>query len=166
MKSQAESLQFEHLTVREMTSQDLSQVVMIERNVHISPWARLSFEESLTKNYLCRIIENQEEIIAYSVLCPVVDELHILNVAVATQCQGAGLGHMLMQDVIGLAEQLGLRKIFLEVRASNSTAQSLYRKWQFEQISIRKRYYRLPDSNNANDREDAFVFLRQLPKQK
>lgn len=163
MKSQAQLLKFESLTTRDMTSQDLSQVVLIERNAHISPWARLSFEESLTKNYLCRVIENQNEVVAYSVLSSVADELHILNVVVAPQCQGAGLGHMLMDDVLLLAERNGLKKIFLEVRASNTTAQSLYRKWQFEQISIRKRYYRIPDAQNANDKEDAFIFLRQLP---
>jgi len=162
MKSQADLLRFESLKIRDMNSQDLAQVVMIERNAHISPWARLSFEESLTKKYCCRVIENQGEIIAYFVLCPVADELHILNVVVAPQCQGAGVGHILMQDIIDQALYLGLRKLFLEVRASNTVAQSLYQKWQFEQISIRKRYYCLPDSQNINDREDAFIFLRQL----
>jgi len=65
-----------------MTTPDLTQILAIERNAHVSPWARLSFEESLTKEYLCRIIQNDDEIVAYSVLCPVVDELHILNIAV------------------------------------------------------------------------------------
>ena len=156
------------IRLRDMQSKDLVPVLSIERNVHVSPWSRLSFEESLTKHevqeYCCRVIESAREVAGYTVVCPVVDELHILNIVVATQYQGFGLGHMLMQDIIEHAQAQSLRKIFLEVRASNEIAQSLYSKWQFEQISIRKRYYSMPSSTNSNDREDAMVFLRQLPK--
>jgi len=162
MKSLAESLNIESLILRDMVTADLTQVLAVERNAHISPWARLSFEESLTKEYVCRVIENDKEVIAYSVLCPIIDELHILNIAAASQCQGAGLGHMLIQDVIGVAKKRSLSKVFLEVRASNVIAQSLYEKWQFQRISIRKRYYSIPESNNTNEREDAFIYLLQI----
>jgi len=134
-------LERDFLDIRDMSSDDLEQVLIIERNAHISPWARLSFDESLTKNYSCRVIEDG---------------------AAAPQYQGIGLGHMLMQEIMDIAQSSGLKKVFLEVRASNDIAQSLYSKWQFNQIAIRKRYYSLVDSTNTNQREDALVFLRQL----
>jgi len=148
-----------------MTTHDLTEVLTIESNAHVSPWARLSFEESLTKEYLCRVIEELENnsVVAYLIVCSVADELHILNIAAAPQHQGVGLGHMLMQEIINITSQLKLRKIFLEVRASNEIAQNLYKKWQFEQIAIRKRYYSVNNSTNTNDREDALVFVRQQP---
>lgn len=172
------------LMVRDMESQDLAQVLTIERNVHISPWSRLSFEESLTmqesstnnqepsaknqepsaknKKYICRIIESDDDIIGYFVVCPIADELHILNIVIAPQYQGLGIGHFLMEKVVRLSIDNQSPKIFLEVRASNEIAQSLYLKWQFEQISIRKRYYSIPNSKNTNEREDAFIFMRHL----
>lgn len=152
------------LLVRDMKSSDLSQVVLIERHAQLSPWARLSFEESLTKEHICRVIEMSNDVVAYFVVCPVADELHILNVVTAPSCQGVGLGHLLMDNILNCAQNLSLRKIFLEVRASNYVAQSLYLKWQFEQIAIRKRYYSMPNTKNTNDREDALVYLRQLPR--
>lgn len=156
--------------LRDMLSEDLSEVLTIERAVHISPWSRLSFEESLTKHeareYSCRVVEFADEVVGYTVLCPVVDELHILNIVVASGYQGRGLSHLLMQDILEQAEVKGLKKIFLEVRASNEIAQSLYLKWQFEQIAIRKRYYSLPNSKNSNEREDALIFLRQISPSK
>jgi len=109
VKSHAETLNVDSLILRAMTTQDLTQIVAIECNAHVSPWARLSFEESLTKEYVCRVIENGGDVIAYSVLCPVADELHILNIAAALQCQGVGLGHMLIQDVIDIAQQHFMR---------------------------------------------------------
>ena len=146
-----------------MGTEDLNQVLSIERNAHVSPWSRLSFEESLTKEYLCRVVEHSNEVIGYSILCPVVDELHILNVVVAPQCQGAGIGHLLIQDLVTLANSLKLKKVFLEVRASNFIAQGLYEKWQFQRISIRKRYYSAPENSDTNEREDAFIYLLSLP---
>lgn len=153
------------LHVRDMLSDDLEQVLVIERHAHVSPWARLSFDESLTKQYICRVVENSQDnqILAYLIVCPVADELHILNIAAAPQFQGLGLGHVLMQEIVDLAMAQSLRKIFLEVRASNEVAQSLYVKWQFNQIALRKRYYSVVDATNTSQREDALVFVRQLP---
>lgn len=144
-----------------MRSEDLSQVLLMERNAHISPWARLSFEESLNRGDVCRVIEVNNEIIAYHVCSPVLDELHILNVVSAPSLQGVGLGHRLMQDILDAAQAAQLTKVFLEVRRSNEAAQSLYLKWQFKQIAIRKNYYRIPDQKSPA-REDALVFVRQF----
>jgi ribosomal-protein-alanine N-acetyltransferase len=153
------------LTVRDMRSEDLKQVLAIELNAQASPWGRLSFEESLTKQYQCRVIEMLLEddlpvIAAYHVVCQVVDELHVLNVVAATQFQGLGLGHMLMDDVLKIAKAASSNKIFLEVRSSNEVAKNLYLKWQFSQISLRKEYYR--PTSVGQPREDAFVFMRQI----
>jgi len=108
------------LNLRHMRSSDLSQVVQIESNAQVSPWGRISFEESLTKQHICRLI---------------------------------------MHDIVDIAAQQQLAKIFLEVRASNKVAQDLYLKWQFKQISLRKQYYRVGE---CGVREDAFVFMRKM----
>jgi len=158
-----------NLLLRDMRSDDLVQVLSIENNAQASPWSRLSFEESLTKQHRCRVIDaidarnKASKVIAYHVVCGILDELHILNVVAAPQFQGLGLGHMLMSDILSIAEEENLVKIFLEVRASNQVAQSLYLKWQFKQIAQRKKYYR-PTSRDGI-REDAFVFMRKIQGQ-
>ncbi len=151
----------DNLTLRNMASADLADVLSIERNAQVSPWSRLSFEESLTKEHVCRVVTHNNKVLAFHVVCAVVDELHILNVAVASHLQGIGLGHVLMQDIIETAESASAKKVFLEVRASNLAAQSLYAKWQFEQIALRKGYYR-SSQGIADQREDALVFARNL----
>jgi len=161
------------LIARDMTSDDLTQVMAIENNAQASPWGRLSFEESLTKSHFCRVLEvaakhehgsdsheevSLSQVVAYHVVCPILDELHILNVVAAPQYQGIGLGHRLMHDILEIAEHHQSQRIFLEVRASNERAQSLYLKWQFKQMGLRKAYYRPTLSNTS--REDALIFMR------
>jgi len=149
------------LWLRDMLSDDITPVVNLERNVQVSPWSRLSFEESLTKGSVCRVIEAQEQIVAYHVTSVAADELHILNLVVAKPQQGIGLGHRLMQDIMEQAKASGSQKVFLEVRESNLVAQGLYTKWQFRQIAIRKNYYRVPNDVGVSSRENALVYVRE-----
>lgn len=139
-----------------MGETDLQQVLKIEHNSQVIPWNRQSFEESLSKEHYCRVFEENKIMLAFHVVCPVLDELHILTLAVKPEYQGSGIGHALMHDIIDFSEIKKLKKIFLEVRASNLIAQNLYRKWQFKQIAIRKNYYR----TSSTQREDALVFVR------
>jgi len=154
-------ISLEDLSLRDMRSDDLASVLVIERNAQVSPWSRLSFEESLTKNYVCRVLMCNEKIAAFHVVSTVADELHILNVVVATHLQGIGLGHVLMRDIEQIAQSEKVKKIFLEVRASNQAAQGLYLKWQFKQIALRKGYYRSSEAK-LDQREDALVFARTV----
>ena len=78
------------------------------------------------------------------------DEAHIINIAVreAHRCQG--IGELLLIAVIDLAVKLKARMITLEVRASNVAAQSLYAKYGFTQVGLRRGYY-------TDDREDGVL---------
>ncbi|MBX2848412.1 MAG: ribosomal protein S18-alanine N-acetyltransferase [Acidiferrobacterales bacterium] len=142
---------------------DLGAVSAIERNAQASPWPRLSFEESLAKQYRTRVVvdtERDEKIIAYHVVSSVLDELHILNLVVRQEYQGQGIAHMLMDDIFSLVNGLSdVKKVFLEVRESNQKARKLYQQWQFKQIAIRKDYYR---NGPERGREDALVFVRLI----
>jgi len=161
LKTNRQTISGAQLVLRDMHTKDLNQVLLIERNAQISPWSRLSFEESLTKQNICRVLETNKEIIAYHVVCPIEDELHILNVVAAPQLQGLGLGHRLMHDILDIAKDQNLNRIFLEVRASNEVAMNLYAQWSFKQISIRKAYYRSSARTNGL-REDALIFMREV----
>lgn len=76
-----------------------------------------------------------------------VDEAHIVTIAVRTSRKNLGLGEWLLINIIELAEQLRARYVTLEVRVSNRTAQALYEKYGFTRAGIRKKYY----SDNGED---------------
>ncbi len=91
-----------------------------------------------------------EELIGYAGLAksPLVSQADIQTIAVSATHRGKGLGRALMNSLLAEARRSGLREIFLEVRADNPTAQSLYLSLGFEQIDLRKRYYQ-PDDIDA-----------------
>src|SRR3712207_4603992 len=78
------------------------------------------------------------------------DEAHITTIAVDPDYQGYGIGELLLLGLIDRAQQIGARWLTLEVRISNKVAQSLYEKYTFKEMGIRRRYY-------SDNNEDALV---------
>ena len=66
----------------------------------------------------------------------------IQTIAVAPAIRGIGLGRGLMHALITEARRRHVAEIFLEVRADNPIARALYESLGFEEIGIRRRYYR------------------------
>jgi ribosomal-protein-alanine N-acetyltransferase len=89
-------------------------------------------------------------IVGYAGLCAPVGAGHadIQTIAVSASARGQGLGRMLMQNLLEEAKQREVVEVFLEVRADNGVAQSLYSSLGFEGIAVRPRYYQ-PDNIDA-----------------
>jgi len=92
----------------------------------------------------------QRLIVGFSGLWMMADEAHVTNLAVRQQYRGQGLGELLLIASIDLAAELNASFMTLEVRASNLVAQSLYGKYGFMQMGVRRGYY-------LDNREDAII---------
>lgn len=79
-----------------------------------------------------------------------VEEAHIVSVAVREAERGKGLGELLLIGAMELAIARGCRAATLEVRVSNIPAISLYEKYGLMRVGLRKKYY-------TDNREDAHI---------
>ena len=93
---------------------------------------------------------NDQYILGFAGLWIMPDEAHITAIGVRNDYRHAGIGERLLIALIDLAAELNLEIMTLEVRASNKTAQALYRKYGFRVVGKRHHYY-------SNDGEDALV---------
>ena len=84
----------------------------------------------------------------------VVDEAHVINVAVAPQERRHGIGRALVAHLLDHARANGIVKLLLEVRASNVAAIKLYESAGFTKFNVRQRYY--------GDGEDAVEMMLPL----
>jgi ribosomal-protein-alanine N-acetyltransferase len=91
-----------------------------------------------------------KSIVGYAGLWLMTDEAHITTIAVDPDYQGYGIGELLLLGLIDRAQQIGARWLTLEVRITNKVAQSLYEKYTFKEMGIRRRYY-------SDNNEDALV---------
>ena len=82
------------------------------------------------------------------------DEAHITAIAVEEAWRGQGLGELLLIGAIETSMGRNSRVVTLEVRASNQTAISLYEKYSFKRVGVRKGYY-------TDNREDAAIMTTE-----
>lgn len=143
--------------IRKMTLDDLDGIMEIEVEAFPVPWPREAYEKELTGNELAYYVvaESEGEIVGYAGLWEVVGEGHITNVAVRKECRGQGISTLLMQALLNRMLELNFYGMTLEVRVSNVCARSLYEKFGFESVGVRKNYY----SDNG---EDAIVMWRVI----
>jgi [ribosomal protein S18]-alanine N-acetyltransferase len=147
------SAQFDTLPrLRPLRAADLDRVMEIEPAIYSHPWTRGNFEDSLKAGYSCWAIDSAGTLAGYGVLMTGVREAHLLNLSVATEWQGRGLGRHLLEQFIALARDSDAVQMFLEVRPSNVAARHLYADVGFREITVRRGYYPA-----ARGREDAIL---------
>jgi len=145
------------LVLRPMAQEDIETVVGIERAIHRFPWTPGNFGDALDNGYLCKVAELDGAIAGYVVMMPALDEVELLDIGIAAEYQGRGLGSELLLRMMELARSINLQRMFLEVRPSNVAALALYGKHGFREIGLRRGYYAAGD-----EREDAIVMERIL----
>jgi ribosomal-protein-alanine N-acetyltransferase len=150
-------LQLPDAHLRAMTQEDLEQVMDIEVSAYNYPWTRRIFSDCLRVGYQCRVAEVDGQLAGYGIMSTGAGEAHILNLCVARNFQGHGLGRKLLLHLLDRARELEVDTVFLEVRPSNTPAMRLYESLGFNRVGTRKDYYPAEDG-----REDAAILALTL----
>ena len=139
-----------------MNEADIDRFAEIDQKCFTVPWSRKAFEDEFKNSIAVYFAaRNDDECIGYAGFWNVSGEGDITNVAVVEEHRRSGVGSMLIEAVLERAKQLNIDIMTLEVRQSNYKAQGLYKKYGFEVIGTRKRYY-------SDNNEDALIMTKQL----
>ena len=133
--------------LRPMALADIPTVMEIDRASFPSPAPKQLFINELTDNQLAHYQvlvreEAGETIVGFAGFWLIADEVHISTIAVAPAERGRGRGEWLLLNLLRLACALDPLLVTLEVRRGNTVAQALYAKYRFEEVGVRRRYYR------------------------
>ena len=133
-------------------------VVAIEAQAYDHPWTRGNFMDSVRAGYQAQLLVAGSRLLGYFVAMKGVDEVHLLNLTVAPDCQGQGWGRVMLDALALWSRGQGAQWLWLEVRASNQRAQTIYTSHGYRRVGERKGYY--PDGQGK--REDAVVMSLKL----
>lgn len=141
-----------------MRLDELATVAAIDARAYRFPWSEKIFRDCLQAGYDGWVMrDNRDVLIGYALMSMAVGEAHVLNLCIAPERQGEGLGHALMVRLMAFARARGMHVILLEVRRSNQAAIALYHGLGFQRIGLRRCYY--PADGG---REDAFVLAYDI----
>jgi ribosomal-protein-alanine N-acetyltransferase len=133
------------VALRPMRRSDLDAVLAIEQRAFPQPWTRGFFEKELAMPQaacvVATLVGDAGTIVGYSVCWSILDERHLLNVAVHPDHRSLGVGRRLMDAVLEAGRASGGRVVYLEVRAGNVAARRLYKRLGFRELGVRRGYY-------------------------
>jgi [ribosomal protein S18]-alanine N-acetyltransferase len=163
------------IVIRRMSAEDLDQVIVLDCMSFSLPWPPSAYLHELN-NTGGRVWVAEQELetpLAYRSPFPIpvadfvrpageravvgvvvtwliVDEAHIATLAVHPELRRQGIARKLLCVALKDAAENGMLSALLEVRAGNVAAQDLYRKFGFEIVGHRPRYYQ-------DNQEDALL---------
>ncbi|MEO7102220.1 MAG: ribosomal protein S18-alanine N-acetyltransferase [Gemmatimonadaceae bacterium] len=143
--------------IREACATDLPAVMGIERVSFSDPWTLGMFAAHLAPQPGAQfmVAEQSGAIVGFAMSQAVMDESELLNLAVDPAARNLGVGAALLDAMMVRCMTAGAATMWLEVRASNTSARGLYESRGFVSAGLRKRYYESP-------REDAIVLRADL----
>ena len=141
-----------------MTPAHLDQVAALEEICFPEdPWSRRLLAEALENENTTSLLalSEDERVLGYLFFTTVLDEGGVDNIAVHPEARRQGIASALLDAFRRYGQKHGLVSLFLEVRASNQNAFSLYEKLGYREVGRRKNYYLAP-------KEDAIIMKLEL----
>lgn len=149
--------------IRHATVEDIPAMVALERDSpYAAHWPESSYQQMFAAQTPTRIAlvaddctKTNARICGFVIARIVGNDCELENIVVGRENQRRGLGSRLVQSLAVAAHKQQAARIFLEVRASNAAARSLYEKCGFSITGRRPSYYSDPV-------EDAVLYVLQL----
>jgi [ribosomal protein S18]-alanine N-acetyltransferase len=134
------------LLIRRAGLADVTAIWAIEKTSFLSPWSRWSFLAELGHQNSRMLVAGPSppqpwQTWGYLIFWVVLDEMHILNLAVHLDHRRRGIARQLLAAGLAQARELGAELAWLEVRPSNAAARALYASFAFKEVGRRPRYY-------------------------
>lgn len=144
-------------TIRTAERRDVPELLVIEESQFPEPWSRAMLIDEITNTETRRytVAVDGKRIIGYLGVMFVMDELHVNTLGTLGGEEGRGIATSLLNEAWGVARERGILRATLEVAVSNTRAQSLYFRFGFKPVGVRKNYY-------ERTREDALILWADL----
>ncbi len=141
--------------IKRLCPEHLSAVASLEEQSFAEPWSEQSLALLTREGAVGFVCLDKDSVLAYGGMIYVLDEGQITNIATDKCARRQGHASAVLDALCGFARENKLSEITLEVRSSNSSAISLYKKHGFETVGLRNGFYKHPA-------EDALIMKKHI----
>jgi [ribosomal protein S18]-alanine N-acetyltransferase len=129
--------------LEEARPDDIEALVAIDASSP-RPWNAAAFEAELKNRPATLLVLRLSTAIAFVVTRVQVPDMDIVNLAVSREHRRRGFGRLVLSSLLDRARASGIQNVFLEVRAGNREAKSLYTDAGFRETQRRGGFYQNP----------------------
>ena len=131
------------MEIRAARASDSSIIASMESEYFSDSWSERDVLSYIcSEASMCYVAVREGEICGYMLGRKILPEGEIYRVAVKADMRERGIGYRLLSGALESELLLGVETVFLEVREGNLAARRLYLAAGFEEISVRKNYYK------------------------
>ena len=142
--------------IRYMTDEDVGDVCRIDAASFAKPWQQEEFIKAVHReDTIYLVADSGSAIVGFCGLWCSMEDADLCHIAVAPEQRSQGIATQLLGMAITECEHRGVKRILLEVRASNYDAIALYGSRGFRSVGRRRHYYEHP-------KEDAVIMTKEF----
>ena len=143
------------MEIRRSIPADAPAIAAAEELIFSDPWSERSITDLIsTEGAMCYTAKDGDKVIAYVLGRVIAPEGEIYRIATLPEYRKRGIAYRLLDYAYKTEKGHGLEVLFLEVRTQNVAARALYRAYGFDEVGVRKNYYKDPV-------DDAIIMIRQ-----
>ena len=143
------------MNLRVATEADIPALYALETDCFPDPWSQKSLRDTLREERsFFAVAEMAGKVVGYINTTYILDEMELNRICTLPDYRRQGIGAALLQAAFAFAKEKHIQSFFLEVRASNLPAQTLYRSAGFTQVGLRKKFYQNPTEDGLIMRAD------------
>lgn len=135
-------------SIRRMRREDVADAAELERKIFTDAWSEQAILETLNQRQTMLLAAYEDkELIGYLILYYVLEDGEVARIAVADGYKRQGVATLMFRELANLCGDIGVSKLLLDVRESNTAACAFYEDFGFVRDGIRKNFYRDPAEN-------------------
>lgn len=138
-----------NLIISSMTLNDLEDIKNFLDSDFDDFWNYTTLKEELnspfSKYIVAKTLDNNS-IVGFAGIKVILDEADLMNIVTKKNMRNKRIASCMLEKIINDCKHSKLKYLNLEVNIKNTIAINLYKKYNFEEIGLRKKYY-----NNTDD---------------
>lgn len=145
-----------NILINKMTNEDLEKIKDNLSKDFDNFWDYEILKEELNSRTSKYIVAKKSNniIVGFAGIKIILDEAEIMNIVTKKEERHQGIGKLLLNEIIKISKENNIYLINLEVNAKNTIAINLYKKYNFKEVGLRKKYY--------NGQDDAILMTLKI----
>ena len=144
------------MTIRLASSNDIDSIERIENESFSNPFKKADLLYEISENPVSKfyVLESEGRVVGYIDFWITFTSATIDKIAIEKKSRNMGFAGKLLEFSLSILKENDVEFYTLEVRKSNVAAVNLYKKFGFNEVTIKKNYY--------DDGEDAIYMVKGL----
>ena len=131
-----------NLAILTMNLSDLDEIKYNLESDFDGFWDYATLKDELSSAFSKYFVaKDSNSIVGFAGIKIILDEAELMNIVTRKDMRSQGIASFMLEQLISYCKSSKIKSLNLEVNVQNSIAINLYKKYNFKEVGLRKKYY-------------------------